>query len=112
MTGTKLGHRVAIYCPSADGQGNRLSGIAQTVIDRTHNLLCSLNGGSTEVKARGAWQNGEGRTIIEDVVIVYSHCSELTDGLLKCIADHAQWIKAAAHQATVGVEIDYEMHLV
>jgi hypothetical protein len=46
------------------------------------------------------------------VVIVYSHCSELSDGLLKCIANHAQWIKAAAHQATVGIEIDYEMHLV
>jgi hypothetical protein len=30
MTGTRLGHRVAIYCPSADGQGNRLSGVANS----------------------------------------------------------------------------------
>jgi hypothetical protein len=112
MTGTRLSHRIAIYCPSADGQGNRLSGVAQTVIDRTHDLLCTLNGGSTELRARGAWQNGDGRTIIEDVVIVYSHCPELTDGLLTSIADHAQWIKAAAHQASVGIEIDYELHLV
>jgi hypothetical protein len=112
VTGIKLGHRVAIYCPSADGQGNRLSGVAQTVIDETHNLLCKLNGGSTELKARGAWQNGEGQTIIEDVVIVYSHCSELTDGLLTSIANHAQWIKAAAHQRSVGIEIDHEMHLI
>jgi len=112
MTGTKLGHRIAIYCPSADGQGNRLSSVAQTVIDRTHHLLCTLNGGSTELRARGAWQSGDGRTIIEDVVIVYSHCSELTDSLLTSIADHAQWMKAAAQQASVGIEIDYELHLV
>jgi len=112
MTGTRLAHRIAVYCPSADGQGNRLSGEAQTVIDRTHNLLCTLNGGSTELRARGAWQNGDGRTIIEDVVIVYSHCSELTDGLLTSIAAHAQWIKAATHQASVGIEIDHELHLV
>jgi hypothetical protein len=112
MTGTKLGHRVAIYCPSADGQGNGLSAIAQTVIDETHKLLCTLNGGSTELKARGAWQNGEGQTIVEDVVIVYSHCAELTDGLLRSIGEHAQWIKATARQATVGIEIDHEMHLI
>ena len=96
MTGTKLGHRIAFYCPSADGQGNRLSTVAQTVIDRTHHLLCTMNGGSTELKARGAWRNMDGQTVIEDVVIVYSHCSELTDGLLTSIANHAQWIKAAA----------------
>jgi hypothetical protein len=112
VTGTRLGHRIAIYCPSADGHGNGLSGVAQTVIDRTHHLLCTLNGGSTELKARGAWRNGEGRTIIEEVVIVYSHCSELTDGLLTSIADHAEWIKAVAHQASVGIEIDQELHLV
>jgi hypothetical protein len=112
MTRTKLGHRIAIYCPSADNHGNRLTGVAQTVIDRTHHLLCTLNGGSTEVRARGAWQGGDGRTIIEDVVIVYSHCSELTDGLLTCITNHAQWIKAAAHQASVGIEIDQVMHLI
>ena len=112
MTGTRLGHRIGIYCPSADGQGNSLSGVANTVIDRTHNLLCTLNGGSTEVKARGAWQNSDGRTIIEDVVIVYSYCAELSDSLLASIADHAQWIKAAARQASVGVEIDHELLLI
>ncbi len=112
MIGTRLGHRVAIYCPSRDEQGDRLSDVAQTVIDRTHHLLCSLNGGSTEFKARGAWQSGDGRTIVEDVVIVYSHCSELTDNLLASITNHAQWIKAAAHQASVGIEIDHELHLI
>jgi hypothetical protein len=112
MMGTRLGHRIAIYCPSADGQGNGLSGMAQTVIDRTHNLLCTLNGGSTELKARGAWQSRDGRTIVEDVVIVYSYCSELTDSLLTSVESHAQWIKAAAHQATVGIEIDHELQLV
>jgi len=112
MIGTTLGHRIAIYCPSADGQGNSLNGKAKTVIDRTHNLLCALNGGSTELRARGAWQNADGRTIIEDVVIVYSYCSELTDDLLSSLADHAHWIKAAACQASVGIEIDHELHLV
>jgi hypothetical protein len=112
MMGTRLGHRIAIYCPSADGQGNGLSGMAQTVIDRTHNLLCTLNGGSTELKARGAWQSRDGRTIVEDVVIVYSYCSELTDSLLTSVESHAQWIKVAAHQATVGIEIDHELQLV
>jgi hypothetical protein len=112
VTGVKLGHRVAIYCPSVDGQGNSLSAVAQTVIEETHKLLCGLNGGSTELKARGAWRSGNGQTIVEDVVIVYSHCSELTDGLLTSLASHAQWIKAAARQATVGVEIDHELRLV
>ncbi len=108
----KLGHRIAIYCPSADRQGSRLSTVAQTVIDETHHLLCSLNGGSTELRARGAWQGGDGQTIVEDVVIVYSHCSELTDDLMTAIANHAQWIKAAARQAMVGIEIDHELHLI
>jgi hypothetical protein len=89
-----------------------LSAVAQTVIDETHHLLCRLNGGSTELKARGAWQRGDGQTIVEDIVIVYSHCAELTDGLLASLADHAQWIKAAAHQALVGIEIDHELYLV
>ena len=112
VTRMKLGHRIAVYCPSADAQGNRLSTVEQTVIEETHHLLCSLNGGSTELQARGAWQSKDGQTIIEDVVIVYSHCAELTDGLLTSIAKHAQWIKAAAHQATVGIEIDHELHLI
>jgi len=112
MTGTKLGHRIAIYCPSADRQGNRLNGVAQTVIDETHHLLCHLNGGSTEVKARGSWQQGDGRVIVEDIVSVYSHCRELTDDLLTSLSSHAQWIKAAAQQATVGIEIDHELHLI
>jgi hypothetical protein len=112
MMGVKLGHRIAIYCPSVDGQGNSLSAVAQTVIKETHKLLCGLNGGSTELKARGAWRSRDGQTIVEDVVIVYSHCSELTDSLLASLADHAQWIKAAGRQATVGIEIDQELHLV
>lgn len=112
LTGACLGHRIGIYCPSADSEGSDLRGMAQTVIDRTHHLLCALNGGSTELKARGAWRGEDGRTIIEDVVIVYSHCSELTDRLLASVADHAQWIKAAARQAAVGIEIDHELHLV
>jgi hypothetical protein len=112
MTGTKLGHRIAIYCPSVDGQGNRLSQVARTVIDETHNLLCSLSGGSTELQARGAWQRGNGQTIVEDVVIIYSYCSELSDGLLASVAKHAQWIKAAALQESVGIEIDHELHLI
>lgn len=112
MKGTKLDHRIAIYCPSVDSRGKGLSAVAQTVIEETHKLLCSLNGGSTELKARGAWRSGDGQTIVEDVVIVYSHCSELTDGLLTSLANHAQWIKAAARQATVGIEIDQELHLV
>ena len=112
MTGTKLGHRIAVYCPSADRQGKRLNGVAQTVIDETHHLLCHLNGGSTEVKARGSWQRGDGQVIVEDIVIVYSHCRELTDDLLTSLTDHAQWIKTAAQQATVGIEIDHELLLV
>jgi hypothetical protein len=108
----KLGHRIAIYCPSVDSQGRGLSTVARTVIEETHRLLCSLNGGSTELKARGAWRSDDGRTIVEDVVIVYSHCAEITDGLLASLAEHAQWIKTAARQATVGIEIDQELHLI
>jgi hypothetical protein len=31
---------------------------------------------------------------------------------LASLAEHAQWIKAAARQATVGLEINRELHLV
>ncbi|HKI36370.1 MAG TPA: hypothetical protein VKA46_31220 [Gemmataceae bacterium] len=61
-----------VYIPNKDKDDQEIGTQRRWVLDAIR-LLSEINGGATALPAEGAWLNDEGKIILENPVIVYSH---------------------------------------
>jgi len=106
--GFKLSHRIAVYVPTADANGQSVD--SASYVEQTLSELSSLFGGATAQAAQGAW-NGANGLVREDITICYSFADALSDDALRKIAALADRIKTDLDQESVALEVDGALYL-
>lgn len=107
----KLSHKISIYCPSVDQNGQSVK-VAQEIVDKTLALLSKECGGATSTKAVGCWVTGNGQLIKEDITLVFAFCENLTRELIDLAISHCEYIKSVTDQESIAIEIDGELYFV
>ncbi|HCE45532.1 MAG TPA: hypothetical protein DET40_18485 [Lentisphaeria bacterium] len=105
----KLSHKVSVYCPTLQVDGEACDNWA----DKTASLLASLFGGSTSTDAVGYWiLSKTGKLQKESVRLVFSYAEELTDVAIDSIYQHAVEMKTACKQDAVAIEVDGDLFFI
>lgn len=108
-----LSHKVKIYVPSTiyvNGAAS-VEQIAATVLD-VQSKLAVWFGGSTAYSAIGAWQSENVGTVLEEVTIVESFASNLSEENIDNLISLAEEIKRSMLQESVAIEINNVLYLV
>jgi hypothetical protein len=66
---------LTVYIPNKDKEDQEIGTQRRWVLEIIR-LLSEINGGATSLPAEGGWLNDEGKIILEDPVIVYSHVKD------------------------------------
>lgn len=70
----KLSSRVTIYVPSTTDIDKSID--TTEYVNKTHELLSTCFGGSTETKAVGCWMSPTAGLVKETTTMVFSYCKE------------------------------------
>jgi hypothetical protein len=74
-----------VYIPNKD-KNNLEFGTQRMWVLEAIRLLTSVNGGATAVPVEGGWANDEGKLILEEPVVVYSHLTD-TDRFMSSLPE-------------------------
>lgn len=110
-----LDHKVEIYVPTKKGNGDSIpTQLWEQWVKPVRTAFANLFGGYTSLRAVGGFVSQEhGKFIEEDIVIVYSYCTEkqLRDGRA-AVFGLARKLKFALVQECIAIVFDGEMEFV
>ena len=107
----KLSHRVAVYVPSKQQNGDKISN-RTAQISKVRNRLSVMFGGCTSTKAVGSWVLQSGKLQNEPVELCYSFASELTEEHIQQLIDIGTGLKQDMNQEAISIEIDGELYFI
>ncbi len=107
----KLSSRITIYVPSTIDIDKAID--TTEYVNKTHELLSTCFGGSTETKAVGCWMSPTAGLVKETTTMVFSYCKQ--EDLEKYIDEVYRWcytMREELKQDSIAVELNGEMYFV
>jgi len=104
-------HKVTVYCPSRDSNGQPIPN-ADAILDHVLAELSGLFGGATASKALGCWVGESGKVVQEGITVVFAYAQELNDDNVRAVLSLCNVIKTDGQQEAVALEIDGSMYFI
>lgn len=108
--GGGLSEKISVYVPSTFDGDKRIDNSAY--VQQVMKELAELFGGSTSVKASGAWISEEKGLIVENITIVYSYSDNLTNEKIDAVINICNWLKNKLEQEAVSLEINGKLYFI
>lgn len=106
----KLSSRITVYVPSTIDVNKDFDNTEY--VNKTHELLSTCFGGSTETKAVGCWISKKEGLVKESTTMVFSYCTESAlDENIDKVYEWCLQMQEELAQESIAVEINGELYL-
>ncbi len=107
----KLSSRITVYVPSTVNVNETIDN--SEYVNKTHELLSSCFGGSTETKAVGCWFSATEGLVKESTTMVFSYCKEEDlEANIEKVYEWCSTMKKELSQEAIAVELNGELYFV